>query len=84
MIIRSSKLNIIKQSNNGLLDDKKIELKVQEEIIEKPAAARPRKKKATVIVDPEVKIEKEEKVEETEDEVLSRWLKEEEEVNLTE
>ena len=55
-----------------------------EEIIEKPAAARPRKKKATVIVEPEVKIEKEEKVEETENEVLNQWFKEEEEVNLTE
>ena len=80
MIIHTN-VSIPSAITNKTLEDK-VENAV-EEIIEKPAAARPRKKKATVIVEPEVKIEKEEKVEETEDEVLSRWLKEEEEVNLT-
>ena len=79
MIIHTN-VSIPSAITNKTLKDK-VE-NVVEEIIEKPAVARPRKKKATVIVEPEVKIEKEEKVEETEEKVLSHWL--EEEVNLTE
>ena len=79
MIIRSSKLELIKKSSNGLLNESsKTVLKQQEEIKPVIKSEKKKKKSQPIIVEPDIFIE--EKVAETEDEDLSRWLKEDENI----
>lgn len=79
MIIRSSKLEFIKKSSNGLLNESsETVLKQQEEIKPVIKSEKKKKKSQPIIVEPDIFIE--EKVVETEDEDLSRWLKEDENI----
>lgn len=79
MIIRSSKLELIKKSSNGLLNESsKTVLKQQEEIKPVIKSEKKKKKSQPIIVEPDIFIE--EKVVETEDEDLSHWLKEDENI----